>query len=325
MIRTRFPGILLGRAAPPSIGRVNALDTFSSRLVTRSLSLFGLSMLAACSPLRVAEFLVPSGHLAVVSDLPYGDEARQRLDVYRPRRSAQPAPTIVFLYGGRWQEGSKREYRLLGNTLTRRGFVAVVPEYRLYPEVRFPAWVEDGAHAIRWTIDNIHRFGGDARQIYVIGHSAGAHTATLLALDEAYLETVGVPADAIRGFVSLAGPVDTVWTDPDVQALMGPPESWTTTYPVSHIRGTAPPLLLLHGARDGTVSAENSIRLAEHISAAGGQARSVIYPGVGHIGIVVALIAPWLRIAPVLSDVESFAREQSRAGTGVRGEPSPDP
>jgi acetyl esterase/lipase len=112
--------------------------------------------------------------------------------------------------------------------------------------------------------------------------------------------------------VSLAGPVDTVWTDPDVQALMGPHEGWPATYPVNHIQGTEPPLLLLHGAGDETVSAENSVRLAAHIRAQGGQARSTIYPGVGHVGIVVALIAPWLRIAPVLRDVETFVRENGR-------------
>ncbi len=300
-----------GNASPPAACHARVSDVSRTWWHLRFLSLLGLSLLAACSPLRVAETLAPSGHLTLVPDITYGSEPRQRLDVYRPRRSGQSVPTIVFLYGGRWQDGSKRDYRLLGNTLTRRGFVVVVPDYRLYPEVRFPAWVEDGARAVRWTHDNIHTYGGDAAQIYVIGHSAGAHTAALLALDEEYLQTAGVPAGAVRGFVSLAGPVDTTWTAPDVQALMGPPDGWHATYPVNHIQGTEPPLLLLHGARDETVGAENSARLAAHIRAQGGQVRSTLYPGVGHVGIVIALIAPWLRIAPVLSDVETFIREQA--------------
>lgn len=270
--------------------------------------MFAVGLIAACSPLRVAEVFIPDDHLVLTRDVAFGDQPRQRLDVYRPRHLRRPAPTVVFLHGGRWQYGSKREYRLLGSTLTRRGFVVVVPDYRLYPEVRFPAWVEDGAAAVRWTQDNIHAYGGDTSRIFVVGHSAGAHTAALLALDEQYLRDAGVPAGAVRGFVSMAGPVDTVWTDPDVRALMGPPEGWPTTYPASHIDGTEPPLLLLHGARDQTVHPQNSARLAARIRERGGCARSVIYPGVGHVSIVVAFAAPGLRIAPVLNDVESFVR-----------------
>lgn len=273
--------------------------------------MFVLALTAACSPLRVAEAFIPDDHLVLTRDVAYGDEPRQRLDVYRPRHLRRPAPTIVFLYGGRWQYGSRRAYRLLGSTLTRRGFVVVVADYRLYPEVRFPAWIEDGAAAVRWTHGNIHAYGGDDSRLFVVGHSAGAHTAALLAFDEQYLRDAGVPAGAVRGFVGMAGPVDTAWTDPDVQALMGPREGWPRTYPASHIDGTGPSLLLLHGAGDETVHPRNSVRLAARIRERGGCARSVVYPGVGHVSIVVALVAPWLRIAPVLDDVESFVRELS--------------
>ena len=272
--------------------------------------MLSVALIAGCSPLRMAEMLVPDDHLVLTDNLAYGEQPRQSLDVYRPRHSRRPAPTIVFLYGGRWQNGSKRDYRLLGNTLTRRGFAVVIPDYRLSPDVQFPAWVEDGARAVRWTRDNIHVYGGDTTQIFVVGHSAGAHTATLLALDERYLRNAGVSAGTVRGFVSLAGPVDTVWTDPDVQALMGPPEGWPTTYPETHVDGTEPPVLFLHGADDETVSSENSVRLAAYIRERGGCARATVYPGVGHIAIVVALVAPWLRIAPVLRDVEAFVRKQ---------------
>jgi pimeloyl-ACP methyl ester carboxylesterase len=151
--------------------------------------------------------LLVHGHFDLVRDLPYGSDARQRLDVYRPRSSARPAPVVVFLYGSRWQHGSKGEYRLLGDALTGRGIVAVVPDYRLYPEVRFPAWVEDAARAVRWVRDSIGRFGGDPTRIFVVGHSSGGHTAAVLALDEHYLRDAGVPAEAVRGFVSIAGPV----------------------------------------------------------------------------------------------------------------------
>ncbi len=268
-----------------------------------------LILTAGCSPRSVAEGLFLGDHFVRTADIAYAGGPRQRLDVYRPRAAPQPLPVVVFLYGGRWQTGSKNEYRLIGGALTQHGLVVIVPDYRLYPDTIFPGWVEDGARAVRWARDHAHRFGGDTAHIVVVGHSAGAHTAALLALNEAYLQRAGVPTGAVRGFVSLAGPVDTLWTDADVQALMGPRQGWPATYPVTHLDGDEPPILLLHGASDETVSPTNSVHLAKRIRAAGGCARAELYPGVGHIKIVAALMVPSLRIAPVLEDVVSFVRD----------------
>lgn len=268
------------------------------------LALVGLT--AGCSPRRAAESLLLRGHFVRTVDIAYGEGALHRLDVYRPRSAGGLAPVVVFLYGGRWQTGSRDEYRLLGDALTRRGLVAVVPDYRLYPEVIFPAWVEDAARAVAWVRENATRFGGDPERIFVVGHSAGAHTAVLLALDERYLAAVGVRSHDLAGYVSIAGPVDTAWTAPDVQALMGPPGNWPATYPATHVHGGAPPLLLLHGTGDRTVAAANSAGLAALIREQGGCARVVLYPGIGHVEIIVALSLPRFRIAPVLDDLLRF-------------------
>jgi len=283
-------------------------------------ALAAITALAAtgCSLRRAAETLLLGSHFVRTEGVAYGPEARQRLDVYRPKAVRAPAPVVVFLHGGRWNSGTRGDYRLLGDALTRRGWVAVVPDYRLAPAARFPAWVEDGARAVRWARDNAARLGGDSTRIFVVGHSAGGHSAALLALDEHFLRDAGVPAGAVRGFVSLAGPVDTTWTDPDVQALMGPREGWPATYPATHIDGTEPPLLLLHGGGDRTVAVENSVRLAARIRDRGGCARSIVYPGVGHVQIVVALSAPRLRIARVLDDIDAFVRDRRRNCTAAR-------
>lgn len=275
-----------------------------------------LLLCTGCSPLQVMNTLIPDRGFVVTRDVTYGSLPRQKLDVYRPRGLRESAPVAVFLYGGRWQSGSKADYRLLGQALTRRGIVLVVADYRLYPEVRFPAFVEDGARAVRWTRDNIAGFGGDTARIFVIGHSAGGHTTTLLALDERLLRDAGVPPGTVRGFVSLAGPVDTVWTDADVQALMGPRQGWPATYPATHIDGVEPPLLLLHGAGDRTVNPSSSVRLAARIRQAGGCIRTQVYPKVGHVEIVVAFAAPWLGIAPVMNDIVEFIRKPECHPTG---------
>lgn len=269
-----------------------------------------LAQTSACSPLRIAEGLFLGQHFDRRAGLRYGSEVRQLLDVYRTHPMDTPAPVVIFLYGGRWQNGSKDQYRILGDAFTRRGIVVVVPDYRLYPEAGFPAWVHDAARVVNWTRRNISRFGGDSTRLWVVGHSAGGHTAALLALDEHYLLDAGVPAGAVHGFVSLAGPVMTSWTDADVQALMGPSEGWSATYPVTHIDGREAPILLLHGGNDKTVWSRNSTELAARITARGGCAKAIVYPGLGHVEIVVALAAPQLGIAPVFADVMKFIRDR---------------
>lgn len=277
-------------------------------LLTVFLLLFG----AACSPREFAEALVPDAHMQLHRGLAYGPDARQRLDVYRPRRAQAPAPAVVFLYGGRWREGSRDDYRLLGTALTRQGIVTVVPDYRLFPDTTFPGWVADAAHAVRWTREHVRQYGGDPGRIFVMGHSAGGHTAALLALDEHFLRDAGVPDGTVNGFVILAGPVDTVWTAPDVQQVMGPREQWSRTYPTTFLDGTEPPLLLLHGAEDETVRPGNSMHFAARVQQAGGCARAVLYPGLGHVRLVVALAAPWLGSASVLRDVSRFVDNPHR-------------
>ena len=264
--------------------------------------LLPLIVVVGCTPRQAVERAVLYDRVVRIADIAYDTGARQRLDVYRPRRIPRGAPVVVFIYPGRWKYGSKRDYLLIGNAFARRGWIVVIPDYRLYPDVRYPAWVEDGAAAVRWTRDSIARFGGDSSRIIVIGHSAGAHTVAMLALDEHFLRNAGVPATAVRGFVSISGPVDTTWTDPDVQDIMGPSEGWPSTYPRTFIDGTEPPLLLLHGAGDNVVSAANSTRLAERIRARGGCARAVVYPRIGHVRIAVDLLSASL----VMRDVAAF-------------------
>lgn len=263
----------------------------------------------ACTPREGVELLVLGGRVERSADIPYGREPRQQLDVYRDRGSGGHAPVVVFIHGGRWKYSSKRDYLLMGNALAREGWVVVVPNYRLFPAATYPAWVVDGATAVRWARDHAAEFGGDPARLVVIGHSAGAHTVTMLALDRRFLRQAGVPDGAVRGFVSIAGPVDTTWTDPDVQALMGPADGWPETYPRTFVDGTAPPLLLLHGLSDDVVSASNSERLAARIRVRGGCTRLIEYEGLGHVQIALALAFGGGGRRSVRQDVESLVRD----------------
>ena len=283
---------------------VSTIPCMVRHSLRRRLSVAMLLAVAACTPRSVAETVVLEDRVLRTAGLAYGEDARQTLDIYRDRATRKPAPVVIFLYGGRWKYSTKDDYLLVGNALARQGWIAVLPNYRLFPAVRFPAWVVDGASAVRWTRDHIASYGGDTARIIVVGHSSSAHTATMLALDARYLRAAGVPSGGVRGFVSMAGPVDTTWTAPDVQEIMGPSDGWPASYPRNFVDGSNAPLLLLHGASDDVVTVGNSERLAARIHARGGCARLGVYKGIGHVKIALAIAIP--AIAPVLRDITAF-------------------
>ena len=280
-------------------------------LLRRSPAAFALLstiVTTGCTPLAALNALVPDDGYSVRTDIAYGSLPRQKLDIYRLEALEAPAPVVVWLYGGNWRTGERGGYRFVGEALTRHGYVVVVPDYRLYPQARFPAFVEDAAAAVRWAYDNVAAHGGDPRRIFLMGHSAGAHIAALLALDKRYLAAAGVPFEAVRGTVGLAGPYA---FDPARYEKTRPVFAGTAAaamQPTAFVDGTEGPMLLLHGAEDETVYLDNSDKLATRIRAAGGTVRQITYPDLGHIGILIALATPFRHTAPVLGDIVAFLR-----------------
>jgi acetyl esterase/lipase len=252
---------------------------------------------------------VPSafGPYERTSNLPYGPEDHQELDVYVPKMPVtEPRAVIVFIHGGSWASGSKDQYRFVGKSLAGQGLIAVLPNYRLNPAVRFPVFVEDAAKAVAWTLRNIEVYGGDPRRVFIMGHSAGAHIALLLAMDRHYLAAAGASADDLRGTVGLSGPYDFEIDSDLLRAVFGSFPDPRQTQPVHFVRGDLPPLLLIHGTDDRICWDRHSIRLAELVRAAGGRADLRLYPGLGHGDTVGGF--SWLRRAraPTVQDVASF-------------------
>jgi acetyl esterase/lipase len=243
-------------------------------------------------------------------DIPYADGERHKLDVYRPRGAAGAgAPVIVFFYGGSWQSGAKGTYRLLAATLAGRGYVVVVPDYRLYPEVRFPDFLTDGAKALRWTRYNIAAFHGDARRLFVMGHSAGAYIAAMLALDGEWLKEDGLdPNRDIAGLIGVSGPYDFLpLRDPILSIIFGG-NNRPVTQPISYAEGRKPPALLLTGAADETVSPGNSARLAAKLRQGGNDATDRTYPHFSHTTIMAAFAPIVATFLSPLDDLDAFVR-----------------
>jgi acetyl esterase/lipase len=259
----------------------------------------GALALPGCSPARIAQALTPSEGYAVRRDIAYGPLPRHRVDLYTPEAGAADAPLLVFLHGGAWRNGSKDTYGFLGEAFASRGIATAVPNYRLYPEVRFPDFVADCALAMGWAQEAPDLPRG-ARVL--AGHSAGAHIAMLLALDPRWL---AVKPAAVVG---IAGPYDflPLRRGGFLADLFGGTDR-TETQPITFGGNPGPPMLLLHGLADRTVLPEQSERLAARRRAAGHEARLVTYADVGHIDIIGSLLAPLRPVAPpVLGDIAGF-------------------
>lgn len=265
-----------------------------------------MAPLAACSPAGLLNNFIPDEGFTVQRDLAYGDHPRQRLDVYRPAEANGLAPVVVFFYGGSWESGAKERYLFAGEALASAGAVVVIPDYRLWPEVRFPEFVADGAAAVAWAQDNIAGHGGDPARIAVTGHSAGAHIAAMIVLDRSYLEGAGGDPEQLDALIGIAGPYDFLpIQDQTVKKIFSMPDM-AATQPITFVREGAPRALLLHGRDDRTVLLRNSANLADALRAAGNEAELRLYDDIGHIEIVVALAAPLRWLADTRADILAF-------------------
>ena len=287
----------------------------------RGLAGAGAALQAAFSPLTAFNALAPRDPaVRVVRGAAFGPSARQRLDAYAPivRPTGSTLPVLVFFYGGAWNSGRRQDYAFVGQALAARGFLALVPDYRLYPEVRFPAFLQDGAAAVRWARDHAAGLGGDPDRIALAGHSAGAYNAMMLGLDSQFLGEAGVPRAAVRALAGLSGPYDFLPLESRVtRATFGGAEDLAATQPVNHVAAASPPTFLAHGTGDTLVYPRNAEALARALAQAGAKVTLQLYRGLGHPDTVLALSRPFRRRAPELADLTAFLR--AHLAEAVRG------
>ncbi len=255
-------------------------------------------VLGGCSPATLLNATVSRQGFARESDIAYGPAPRHKLDLYRPTKPRTDGKTVVFFYGGSWDSGSKSDYVFVAQALASNGYTVVVPDYRLYPSVRFPAFVNDGARAVRWTADRM-----STDKVFIMGHSAGAHIALMLGANTRYLATAGVDRMKLRGAIGLSGPYDFLplksarlieifggANNPDIEAI-------------TFAKAPLPAALLIHGTTDTTVYPRNSTNLAAAWRAAGAPVELKLYPDVGHVDVVAAMSGLLSGRAPTRTDV----------------------
>lgn len=276
----------------------------------------------------VAIFVSPPGILSLLDALAGGGRGVSRpgtavafgshgqtLDVWRPAEaSATPRPVVIFWYGGGWVDGNRAAYAFAARAFARAGFVVVVPDYRKVPAIRFPAMLQDGAQAVKWTRDHIADFGGDPARIALSGHSAGAYTVAMLTLDRRWLAAEGVDPAIVRAAVPLCGPYDFYpWTSDRARAAFKGVADPAMTQPIHFARADAPPMLLVTGTADTTVRPRNALRLAVALRALHAPVAVRNYPDQTHEAIVMALSVPFRARSAVLGDAVAFLHDALRA------------
>ena len=272
----------------------------TGRLTRRiSLAAIAAALTAACAPLSMFATFTPKDPAArSARDVAFGPEPWQRLDVYGPHRDKgqTPAPVAVFFYGGSWDTGRRQDYNWVGQALASRGFVTIVADYGLYPRVRYPGFLADGALAVRW-----------AARIVLVGHSAGAYNAAMIALDPRYLKAAGVERSHIKALAGLSGPYDFLpFTDPIAQRIFGDAADPPSTQPTRFVTAQSPPAFLATGDDDTMVFPKNTVKLAARLRAAGVEVEERHYPGIDHVRMVLALSRPFRNRAPVLQEMTDF-------------------
>ncbi len=274
-------------------------------------------MLSACSApgmLSTLDGVTGGGRgtARIATGVSFGTHS-QKLDVWRPSGGPREhLPVLVFFYGGGWVKGDRGAYAFAGRAYARAGFVVVIPDYRKVPDVRFPSFLQDGAEAVKWTRDHVADYGGDPARIAVSGHSAGAYTAVMLALDPQWLKALDVDPGTVKAAVGLSGPYDFLPFTGRAVAALGQWPRPLETQPITYARADAPPMLLVTSSKDTTVRPHNAVDLTKRLKALGAPVIFKNYAGLDHEDVAMALSKPFRGKAPVLADSVAFLKAHDR-------------
>jgi acetyl esterase/lipase len=264
--------------------------------------------LAGCSTRGLVRALTPVGTYQVEEGVAYGGGARQQLDVYLPVERAEGAPMVVFFYGGSWKRGRRAHYRFVGEALASAGVVTVVADYRLLPDARWRDVLQDCAAATHWAVSHAIDLGASPQRVHLMGHSAGAYNAAMLALDPRWLAPHQLGPRDLAGWIGIAGPYNfNPGRNSSARVLFDWPDNPPDSQPIAHVSAAAPRTLLLAAVEDELVDPNsNSVVLAEQLRRAGVRVRLQMLKGVDHVTVMAALAQPLRTLAPVRKEVLDF-------------------
>lgn len=277
---------------------VNLMGCHTTRTVSQSAQSTG----------QTKNLTTTASSIRVATDIAYGQDERQRLDIYTPDGN-QRHPVLIFVYGGSWQSGKRQTYAFVGKRFAKAGYTTVVVDYRLAPQHVFPDYVLDTASAMNWVYRNIVNYGGNPEQLFVMGHSAGAFNVVSAVDDQRFWSQTGIPNQAVLGVIGLAGPYDYDFRLGETQVAFPKDGTREQVMPVYHIRRDVPPHLLVTGSKDTTVYPQNADSLQRALLKAGGDVERLEVPA-SHAGIVVGLAKTLQPFYPTFGEIDRFIQQR---------------
>ena len=276
-----------------------------------ALAFAALLALVACSPIKALDVVTRTDTYRFTPDAAYGPLPRQKLDIYTPVLAAPAAgwPVVVFFYGGSWNSGERAEYKFVGEALASRGVLVLVADYRLYPEVRYPSFLEDSAAALAYGLEQAKALGGDPRRVFVMGHSAGGYNAAMLALDPRWLAPTGHKPGELAGWIGLAGAYEflPLGSESPARPVFFHPDHPPGTQPIDYATTGSLKAFLAAPVNDKVVSPRRStLAMAAKLRGAGVPVELKMYDGVTHTLLAGAFARPLRGLAPVLDDVTAW-------------------
>ncbi len=294
-------------------------------LKKRLTTLSPLLLTSACTSVDVLNVLSGLSSYHAQKNINYGNGSRQQLDIYYPKHMISQIekenvltiknsrPVIIFLYGGSWNRGQRKDYAFIGHALASKGFITIIPDYRLYPEARYPDFLQDNAAAVTWVVKNLEQQGGDTKNIFIMGHSAGAYNAAMLALDKRWLAQYNLNTNIFKGWIGISGPYDFYPVqNPDVRPVFFHPNYPEKSQPMEFINNKSIASFLATSPQDDLIDEQrNTIAMAKKLQREGTINTLKVYDTVDHISIIASIAWPLRFKSPLLSDIEKFIIEQS--------------
>ncbi len=291
------------RPAPRQMHLILRVGLASSLTLSLTLSL------VSCTPRQILDGVTNTRvrQVTTLKNLSYGALERQKLDVYLPSvqvlrqkgLALKNIPMVIFVHGGSWQNGSKEDYRFLGEALTKEGIGLAVINYQLYPKVRYPVFVEDTQLAMRWVHDHVADWGVNPNKIFVMGHSAGAFNVAAAIVDTERLKAVGLQPKDFAGIIGVAGPYDYEFKGQPTEDIF---KGYTRkeampSYKVARGVGL-PPFLMIVVDKDEIVGAENGDLMLKALKDNGVYVEQKTIFGTDHASVIGSLVERAAFLAP---------------------------